>query len=223
MYALHYACSKLHSDNVILMLLKLYPEAISIKTRSCGSYPLHLALKKQLLSETIVLHLIHTYPQAVQEPTSNGDYALHLACLNKDLSNNNNTKQQKQFPYFLMNDKVVTVTRPYNNVIQTLMKLYPQAIAIQRHHDGHFPLHLALTNHLVSNTVLVQLISKDQQALTQITKTGEFALHCACTNKNISDNILMLLINIKPIAVKKILGGKKKEKSKIGCIISNNQ
>ena len=76
---LHHACASQQSEEVILEVLKSYPDALAFAEYDTGRMPLHWACVRQS-SVSLILELLGRFPEAARQPDKDGCLPLHLAC-----------------------------------------------------------------------------------------------------------------------------------------------
>lgn len=75
---LHSACAQNSPLDVVQMLVKLWPDAVKVKT-NYGDLPLHIACESNKSME-VIQFLVETWPDAVKEKTACDNLPLHVAC-----------------------------------------------------------------------------------------------------------------------------------------------
>jgi hypothetical protein len=137
-YPLHVACWLIHTEIVILPLLKKYPQAAAVATTNDGFYPLHHVCG-HCNGENLVVHLLKSFPLAASIKTTDDEdasYPLHIAL------------------YWMHNDKS----------IYPLLKACPQ-VAFEKDYQNWLPLHQACDLSKTSEHVIFMLLDTNLLAV----------------------------------------------------------
>jgi len=149
---LHYACEYGCSDDVIQFLVECWPMALRIK-KAGGSLLLHLAVSKyQVRSLKAIQMLVEAWPDAVREHDNYGRLPLHRAC-------EHGCKDE---------------------VIQFLVRSWPESCQVPTKEGGQLPLHLACSSYEASAASIRILLDCYPQAIRYKDNNLQLPLHIAC-------------------------------------------
>lgn len=201
-YPLHIACDGSLSEDVIMKLIEVFPEAVSIALDSPGDppgsiLPLHLVCLS-IKSDTLIRKLIELDPKALQEKAGNNRYPFHYAV---------DGNQSSEVIEFIMNDSIIDFDELFEdfttNDFRVFIEKYPIA-AKKMDHAGEYLLHFACSARefgvsLHVYNIIVNLIELNTLAVTKPDKDGYYPLHIACEYGQ-SDDVIAKLIEISPEA-----------------------
>jgi ankyrin repeat protein len=150
----------------IVMECSPVAEQASAVTTTFGATPVHLACAS-------------SHPDAANIEA----LATRLACCTRD------DKDRTPLVVALQNDKMPS------QVIKLLIAVYPQAVDHAVRKGQYLPLHLALMNSSVKESVIRNLLKASPNTIKAVTKSGNTALHIACQQSHPNATIIKLLLD----------------------------
>jgi ankyrin repeat protein len=219
MLPLHIACRYYSGlaeaqNQVISLLLRVYPEAAKISTLeidnvptipddvnatdkiSNGDFPLHLYCENHFCNLPVLDLLIKANPAAIQHRNRHGQLPLHLACERRyfqRLEKSKNTKSHKHNPTSAMEGG------SGGDIIRHLVKVHPDSLLICDDKKGELPLHAAVRGYQDAATIQYMLKSCPQ-SIQFVDLSGRTALHRCVMRTIIDSDVMAVLLKYDPYA-----------------------